>query len=167
LSELILDYKPGRIDEDTTFNLGVVSAGDAVNTVPAHLTIEGDIRSTDDEMAQTFRSDLKDYLQRLAKTHDLTLELSWNDYCQAYEIDTTTNFYSQVQGMYADIGIALEPTNTTSASDAAHLRAHGVEALCLGDGVKNPHEVSEHIEVKTLEKLVEIYNHLIKKESNE
>lgn len=162
VSEMILDFKPGRIDENTTYNLGTLKAGDASNTVPFRLTIEGDIRSTDHQAAETFRGELDTYLRQLAKTHELKLKIKWNDYCQAYKIDTSTDFFKKVQATYESIGITLDPINTTSASDAAHLRMHRIEALCLGDGVKNPHERTEYIEVETLETLAQIFAKLIK-----
>ena len=55
----ITKLKLGRIDEESTANIGIMKGGVATNIVPEHLTLKGEIRSHSMDKLQRYTDDMK------------------------------------------------------------------------------------------------------------
>lgn len=158
---LMKQFSLGRINDYTTFNIGLVRSGDASNTVPGWVHASGDLRSTDHNLYLKMQQDFKDRLLALETTHNVTTTIKWNEYAESYTIDENSELLRKLKNIYKTFDIELLASETTGGSDATFLNKHGIETLCLGDGVQNPHTVDESINVKDLATLQEITQKLI------
>jgi len=153
---LMKHFSLGRINDYTTFNIGLVTAGDASNTVPSWVRASGDLRSTDHNLYLKMQQDFNNHLLALEKTHKITTEIKWNEYAESYTIDDNSELLRKLQNIYKAFDIELLASETTGGSDATFLIKHGIETICLGDGVRNPHTVDESINVEDLSTLQKI-----------
>lgn len=162
LMDMKEDLKLGRLDEFTTFNLGLISGGDATNTVPSMIRLSGDLRSTDSERFEVHKNHIKTLCDTYSKKWNTQINVIWKPYAFGYSINTESELYKNVEQTYKSMDIELHPQPTTSASDAGFLNYSGITTFCLGDGVEDIHQTSERIKVSTLSSLQEIVKKLMK-----
>ncbi|MFW5720171.1 MAG: M20/M25/M40 family metallo-hydrolase [Candidatus Dojkabacteria bacterium] len=153
----------GRIDPQSTFNIGKITGGDATNTVPSKLVLEGDLRSSSIDGYKRIKDQIVSIITELGNAHRVGVKFRWIPYTFGYELSQESPAYTRLQAIYSSLGITLAPTATTSGSDAGFLNASGIETFCLGDGVVGTHTVEEHIERARLQKLAEIVEHVMVK----
>jgi tripeptide aminopeptidase len=144
----------GRIDEETTFNIGVVVGEGTTNTVLANLILEGDLRSSN-------RATFESMQKRIADAFGNKAEVEWRPYCDGYEISPKSANTNNLADVYRKLGMNLEFVRSTSGSDASWLNNQGIETYCLGDGVLDPHTLTERIKIEDLIRLEEIMETLM------
>lgn len=163
LMDMKEDLKLGRLDEFTTFNLGLISGGDATNTVPSMIQLSGDLRSTDLERFKTHTEQIQIICDKYSKKWNTQINILWKPYAFGYNIDTESKLYTNLERHYRSLNLELKPNPTTSASDAGFLNHSGITTFCLGDGVENIHQTTERIKKDTLLDLQKIVQSLMKK----
>jgi tripeptide aminopeptidase len=144
-AEIISKLEVGRIDFETTANVGLIEGGSALNAVPESLHFKAEIRS---------RS-----LQKLEK-HSLHFEEVFNAVMQKYpgakiELKVVREFdpylfeenHSVVQlasKTLKQIGLKpkLEPTG--GGTDVSIFHTHGLEVVCVGVGDYCAHTIREY-----------------------
>jgi tripeptide aminopeptidase len=162
LMDMKEDLKLGRLDEFTTFNLGLISGGDATNTVPSMIRLSGDLRSTDSERFEIHKDHIENICNKYSKKWNTQIRVLWKPYAFGYTIDTQSEHYKKLEQFYKSLDISLNPNPTTSASDAGFLNHCGITTFCLGDGVENIHQTSERIEISKLSNLQKIVKTLMR-----
>ncbi|MDQ7021261.1 MAG: peptidase dimerization domain-containing protein [Candidatus Dojkabacteria bacterium] len=123
--------KLGRLDKFSTLNIGIIRGGDATNTVPGFLKLEGDIRSTDSEIFEVHKKELEKTLKSIEKNNNLKVNLIWIPYAYGYSLDLDSQNYNKLKQLYKDeFNISLNNKTVTSGSDAGFLNYIGVETFC-------------------------------------
>ena len=151
LCEAVSNMKLLRIDEETTANIGTISAQYATNIVPERAELVGECRSRRDDKLEAQGRHMMDCLQAACDKFGATLEGGLTKAYSAYSYTEDDPF---VQALMAGCRKAgLEPTLAASGggSDANNMSAHGLKALVLGTGMAKVHTVQEEITVKNLE----------------
>src|SRR5690349_22386378 len=73
-AEGVATMRLGRIDEETTANIGIVSGGTAVNVVPKAVRLEGEARSHDPHKLAAQCAHMREALEAAAARHAITLD---------------------------------------------------------------------------------------------
>src|SRR3954465_3497623 len=73
-SEAIADMKIGRIDHETTANIGVIEGGKATNIVPNYVLIRGEARSLDDPKLQAQCDHMVQRFEEAASQYEVTVD---------------------------------------------------------------------------------------------
>ena len=66
----------GRLDAETTANVGRIDGGSAINVIPERCRIEAEVRSLDSERASTVTTELVDHLQDAANAGECDLDVN-------------------------------------------------------------------------------------------
>ena len=66
----------GRIDEQTTANVGTIEGGSAINVIPERCRVVGEVRSLDEAHAASFTTEMIDHLQDAADAQECDLDLT-------------------------------------------------------------------------------------------
>jgi len=66
----------GRLDDETTANVGTISGGSAINVVPERCTLEAEVRSLDETRAEAVTTEVIDHLQDAANAAECDLDLT-------------------------------------------------------------------------------------------
>ena len=140
-----------RIDEETTANIGTISAQYATNIVPERAELVGECRSRRDDKLEAQGRHMMDCLQAACDKFGATLEGGLTKAYSAYSYTEDDPFVQELMAACRKAG--LEPTLAASGggSDANNMSAHGLKALVLGTGMAKVHTVQEEITVKNLE----------------
>ena len=146
----------GRLDDETTANVGTIEGGTAINVIPERCRIVAEVRSLDRERAETVATEMIDHLQQAADAAECDLDVTVQRGFEGYRIRPRAIEVGVAEQALRACG--YEPTHiaTGGASDANTLRVAGFPCVCLADGTEHNHEPTERISVDALEGLLEL-----------
>lgn len=147
--------KLGRIDNCTTFNIGKIHGGEATNTVPALIILEGEIRSFKQSSALSV-------VQKLKAAFSTNSKIRLNPYCTGYTYAKNEAYIEELVGSMHELEIKVEYEDSFGGSDANTFIQNGIKVINIGYGAIDTHTVNERIKVSDLEKLTDIYCRYIK-----
>ena len=151
LCEAVSNMKLLRVDEETTANIGTISAQYVTNIVPERAELVGECRSRRDDKLEAQGRHMMDCLQAACDKYGAVLEGGLTKAYSAYSYPEDDPFVQELIAACRKAG--LEPSLAASGggSDANNMSANGLKALVLGTGMTKVHTVQEEITVKNLE----------------
>jgi tripeptide aminopeptidase len=148
----------GRLDEQTTVNVGTISGGSAMNVVAELCTFVAEVRSLEDERARSVVAEVVDRVHEAANLPECECDVD-------VSVERTFAGYRLAPGAPA-VKVAeaalrargYEPLRIASggASDANALLAEGFQAVNLANGTERNHEPGERVSVAALEEMLEV-----------
>lgn len=139
------DFPFGRIDANTTANVGIIGGGTATNVVPDLVTLEGEIRTDyitqGEEMMAKVIADLESAAKRLGGK----IESEWWWDFKPYNITADMMPYKRLERLFTLLGLPMHGEKSMGGSDANNMNAKGLPTINLGVGAKNPHGTDEYI----------------------
>ena len=161
-SNALSKIKQGRIDNETTLNIGKITGGSAINVVPEKTIIEGEIRSFKTEKIKKLFDEIKRVFNSQANAFNgsCNFESQWD--FEPYKVPHSSEVYQNTVQAIKRAGLNPEPQISLAGSDANSLNANGIQAVNLGIGAQNPHSNNEFILIEDLYKSSEIALELIK-----
>lgn len=147
--------KLGRIDEETTTNIGIISGGKATNIIPDEVILEGEVRSRNEAKLEKYTKILKQIVEDTAQEFKAKAEVIINREFYCYNLSTDDRVVKIATKAAKDIG--LEPLLHPSGggSDANVFNKKGFPSVDLAIGMEKVHTVDEYILVKNLKNTVE------------
>lgn len=147
---LLADAPQGRIDEETTCNVGRIAGGSATNVVADSCDVYYESRSRDKKKLEEITQRIVDHFKRGEKTTGchITAEVS-PDY-GPYEIPQDAPAIEVASRAAKKLGFPLELEESGGGSDANHFNTYSVPTVVLGVGMTNCHTKEEYIEEKDL-----------------
>ncbi|MHB8779898.1 MAG: M20/M25/M40 family metallo-hydrolase [Candidatus Geothermincolia bacterium] len=144
----------GRIDEETTANVGIIGGGLAVNIVPEETWFKGEVRSHDDskldETRMAFIKTVRDACADAGAQVEFEVERAYD----GYALPESDPLLALAAAAAKDAGVPFSSGPTGGGSDANVLRSFGMTPLVLNMGARLPHTLEEHIELEEMERLV-------------
>ena len=143
-SEIITRLPLGRIDAETTSNIGRMDAGLKRNIVPETAFLDGEIRSLDNGKLDRISGEFHAVFQEVGKKFpeaQVSLEIE-NTY-QAYRIAPDHPALSMIRQALASLGTEAELMASGGGSDANVFIEKGIVALPMGIGVESFHTTRE------------------------
>lgn len=158
----IAKMKLGRIDKETTANLGTIKGGAARNIVPDKVEIQGEVRSRNPKKLAKQTRALKQAFERAAKVHGAKLEFRTARAYNQYKFGKTDRLVRRVAKAIQQIG--RQPTYGVSGggSDANVFNAKGLKCVVVSIGYEQIHTTGEYIPIGELVKTAELVEALAK-----
>jgi tripeptide aminopeptidase len=153
----------GRIDEETSANVGVISGGAAANVVPERCTLEAEVRSLDDGKASTAVSAMVDTITWAASATETDVDTTIEEHFHAYRIADSDPLVAIASAALRDCGVEPTPCSTGGGSDASAFAAKGLRCLNLAIGVELNHTPHERVTAAALEKTLQIALRLVER----
>lgn len=97
--------KLGKIDDETTSNVGIISGGKANNIVPEECKVEMEARSRDESKLNAQTKHMLDRFEEEAKKVDATIEVSKERVFMGYKFSETDPLPSLVAQAAKDVGL--------------------------------------------------------------
>ncbi len=143
----------GRIDEETSANIGVIHGGVASNIVPDLCEIRGECRSHDDEKLAHVAASMVDALQEGAARTGVDVEINLVHEYRAFALTGRSPVVRLSKAAVSALG--LEPRLLTGGggSDANVLNARGLPTVNLDAGMMQVHSPDEYLALEELERL--------------
>ena len=147
--------KLGRIDMETTANIGVISGGVATNIVPDRVELRGEARSRDQGKLEKQAAHMTDIVRKTCTDFGVTADIDVRDSYSAFSLNQ--NDYVVKLACKAAEAIDLEPRleSTGGGSDANIINGYGIPSVVLGLGYSNVHTTGESMPIEQLFKAAE------------
>ena len=152
----IADFRLGRLDEETSANVGVVSGGTGRNVVPEWCSFQAEVRSHDEQKVSELVREMLETAAFAASLGECELETEVKRSFPGYRFRRTE---PAVQlGAEALARTGFEPSYVLSGggADANVFNARGLSCVNLANGMSEIHTPAEHIALADLEAMVEV-----------
>ncbi len=148
--------KWGRLNPDTVANLGLISGGTAMNTVPGRVKMVGEIRSFSQKHLTVAQDKILAGFSKITKASQAVLEFNSALYCRGYEFRPDDPSVTSIINVMKHQKLNVVPEKIYGASDSNVFAAHGFRVITIGDGCQNPHTVNERISITALNQLKDL-----------
>jgi len=155
-SRAVADLRLGRIDAETTANVGLISGGSARNIVPEWCELQAEARSHDAGKLADLVQEMLDTFAFAASTAECTLEAEVSETYQGYRFGQHDPVVQLAGAALSACGYELVPTLTGGGADANVFNAKGLPCLVLANGMTDIHTADERIAVADLDAMVEV-----------
>lgn len=155
-AKAISKMKIGRLDEETTANIGIIEGGKATNIVPDFVLIRGEARSRQEEKLVNATQGICGELVKAAAEENTRVELDVNRMYSAYHITEDDSWLKVVLGAARASGLEPIVKPTGGGSDANILNSKGIKTLNLGIGNEEVHTVNEYIGIEDMVKTAQL-----------
>lgn len=151
----LIKIKQGRIDAQTTANIGTIHGGTGTNIVPDKVEIRGEARSHNmDKLAHQTQHICEAFEQEALKygaRAEVTVSRAYN----AFVLADDTEVVKLAKRAAEAVGLAAKVSGTGGGSDANYFNAYGVPCAVLGIGMCKVHTIEEYIKEADLYKNAE------------
>jgi len=152
----IADFRLGRIDEETSANIGVITGGSARNVVPEWCSFSAEVRSHDERKAIEVAREMLESAAFAASLTDCEVESEVRPSFPGYR-------FRESDAAVRLAATALERTGYTPSyalsgggADANVFNARGLQCVNLANGALLIHTPDEHVAVADLDGMVEV-----------
>jgi len=156
-SRAIADMPLGRIDEETTANIGIIDGGRALNIVCDKVTVKGEIRSRNLEKLVKLTDEIVGKFKEHTAAMGAGLEIDMVREYNSFAVGSEETMLVKFKKACADLGIPYRDEHSGGGSDTNIIYHKGIKALTISTGMEKVHGTNERIGIfnlETLEKLM-------------
>ena len=166
MAEGISKIRQGRLEDETTLNIGLIHGGSMTNIVSENCVCEGEIRGYHHERVMELLEETKQIFETVIETAQGTdknaeLLFSHEINIKAYAVDKNSGVVQRFCRACEKIGVEPELTETFGGSDNNVIVNQGIDGVVLSCGMNNAHSVHEYIEMEDLVKGAALVKELI------
>lgn len=152
----------GRIDENTTANVGTLEGGTATNVVAESARVVGEIRSVAQEHVDLHLAAIRQAFEAAAKEAGATVEIEDHWDFLPYTLEEESEVRTVTEVALRNCGFTPVPNVSAGGSDANEFNANGLQTIVLGIGSENPHGNDEFVRIEDLHACADIAFELMK-----
>ncbi|MEO2054415.1 MAG: M20/M25/M40 family metallo-hydrolase [Nitrospira sp.] len=155
-SEAISRMRLGRIDSETTANIGLIEGGSAVNIIPKCVRVKGESRSRDEEKLEAQTAHMSDCFQEAAAKYFVEIdgkrisgrveEKIWRDY-NKMNLSDATPIVKSIMRAAKRLSVCVQTQATGGGCDANIFNEKGIVVANLGTGMHAIHTVREWVHI--------------------
>jgi tripeptide aminopeptidase len=155
-AKAIADLRLGRIDDETTANVGTIHGGTAGNIVPEWCTFLAEARSHDERKLGEVVQEMLDAIAFAAGLEDCEVETEVHKSYRGYRFKQDDDVVRLAHAALERSGFAPSYGLSGGAADANVFNEHGLQCLNLANGMQDIHTPDERIAVEDLERMVDV-----------
>lgn len=155
-SEAISRLSLGRIDEETTSNIGIIEGGKATNIVPDAVYIEGETRSLDRAKLDAITDKITREFEKIREIPGAQCDIRVNFEYPEYRLEPEQHVVGFVAEAINRAGLDVRLETSGGGSDANIFNAAGLQVANLAVGMRNAHTTEEYLESKDLIEIAQI-----------
>ncbi|MGI5818664.1 MAG: M20/M25/M40 family metallo-hydrolase [Armatimonadota bacterium] len=145
-AEAIAEMPLGRLDVETTANIGVIRGGDATNIVPELTVVRGETRSHSEEKLERQRDLMVRAFESAAERHDATVDAEVTSTYRRFDIARDEPVLDYAWRSCERLGFEPQMERGGGGSDANVFNEHGVPSVILATGPAEVHTVNEWVD---------------------
>lgn len=168
LAQIVTGLPSGRIDAETTMNIGKINGGNYVNIVPDLAFVEGEMRSHKEEKLEALMKELRKAVEEIIanyphKVDNLpSFKLDFHRVFKAFNLSEEEPLIKLVKQAGERVGLNLSLKKKEGGSDANVFNERGIKTLILGTGMQKVHTTEEFIKTSDLIKSAKLVLEVIK-----
>ena len=152
----ITNIPSGRIDSETTCNIGIIKGGIETNIVPEITEVQAEARSMSVDKLDKLTNEIINQFQKASELSNTKLEHQVLREYDGYEISPNSITVKIAEYAFKKIGINPKIKSTGGGSDTNNFNSKGRQTVNLSSGIENCHSSEEYIKVEELGKLVKL-----------
>ncbi len=156
------ELRQGRIDDETTANIGIIKGGQATNIVPDYVEIACEARSRNKAKLAAQTKHMVETFERVAAANGAKAEITVKTAYDPYVLTAEMPVAAMARQAVESIGLTPVFEATGGGSDANFFNAYGVPSAVLATGMSKVHTTSEFIKEADLYKTAELVVAIIK-----
>ncbi len=149
-TEAISGMTMGRVDADSTANVGTVHGGTATNVIAAQVDVTGECRSLDAERVEDLRASMDLCMRTAAAKAGGAVDITWKREYAGFRLSEEAPIVDLVRQACVNEGLEARTFSTGGGSDANVIAALGVPTVALSCGMSGVHGTDESIAVDDL-----------------
>jgi tripeptide aminopeptidase len=146
----------GRLDPETTANVGTITGGTNANVIPEHCRVEAEARSLDRKRAEVVATEIVDHFQEAADAGECDLDITVERMFEGYRVSPREPHVVLAERALSACGYEPKHIATGGGSDANALWSSGFPCINLANGTERNHESTERVSVDALEGMLEV-----------
>ncbi len=155
-SRAIADFRLGRVDEETSANVGVISGGTARNVVPEWCTFTAEVRSQEERKTVELVREMLESAAFAASLADCEVESEVRPSFPGYRFRESDEPVRMAATALERAGYTPSYALSGGGADANVFNARGLHCVNLANGMTDIHTPAERIAVADLEGMVEV-----------
>ncbi|MCX5864454.1 MAG: M20/M25/M40 family metallo-hydrolase [Deltaproteobacteria bacterium] len=167
-AQCLADLPLGRLDEESTANIGRITGGTATNIVPESVLVEGEVRSHSPEKLASFCQQIKDTVQatidswtpapgaQLGAGVQPRLDFHLTPEYPAMHIARNASVLQRVDKAAAHLRREIRYERAGGGSDANIFTGKGLQTAIIGIGMDHVHSTEESIDLRDMERTAEL-----------
>jgi tripeptide aminopeptidase len=145
-SEIVVGLPQGRLDDETTGNVGIISGGHVVNAVPDSCRVQGEMRSMSKETVELLVIDAKIHMDKIRNIWpDAIIESDFDLKMPGFKIDPSDPAANFIFKVLAKLDMEPDPQAFGGGTDGNIFRGHGISSVVIGRGGYEQHTVDEYL----------------------
>jgi len=158
-AEGLANMKLGRIDQETTANIGQIEGGMATNIIPNLVVLKGEARSHSEQKLEAQTAHMQKCLEDAASKYEVTVAgkttKAWveshveRDY-SSMDVPESSHVVQLVIKAAQRMGLEVKTMASGGGCDANVFNRKGIECANLGTGMRAIHTVNEWLDVKDM-----------------
>jgi tripeptide aminopeptidase len=157
----------GRLDSETTANIGTIAGGTATNVVPERCRVEGEVRGLAEQRVEEVLTDMVDRFQDAADAAECDLDITVERMFTGYRIKPRAPQLAVAERALRACGYEPLAIVTGGGSDANAFETAGFPCLNLANGTERNHQPDERVSVDALEGMLEVAIALVEEAGSE
>ncbi len=149
-AEIISAVPDGRIDAETTANIGMIKGGTATNVVPKEVLINGELRGHNTDAIEGTRKKIFETARAIAEKNHARINIEEHEEYKAFRIGSENPFLKYLSGVFRKCSIEPVLVATGGGSDANIFNQRGITAVNISTGMQKVHSTEEYISIKDL-----------------
>jgi len=152
----------GRLDPETTANVGVIQGGVIRNGVPASCTFLAECRSAEHAKAAALAEEMTSTIRAQVQAAGAAVEIAVDEKCRAVRISEDAWSVRVAREALGRVGIDAKPVFITGFTDASIYNNRGIEMAVVGIGAQGEHSTEECIAVADMERAVRMIEEIFR-----
>ena len=151
----------GRVGDDTTVNVGIISGGRGTNVVPSDVVIRGEVRSYDHDKAQAQAQHVAELFHKAAADFGGQVNVQVSEACHAYCMTQDAPVVRRFERACEALGMRASGAPTFGGSDNNVAVAYGIPGIVMANGMRDAHSTHEHVQPGDLAKIQALVEQLL------
>jgi len=169
----LADLPMGRLDEESTANIGRITGGTATNIIPESVLVEGEVRSHSPEKLAAFSRQIKDAVKATIDNWSPApgaqpgpgvrprLDFHLEPEYPAMHLERATPIVQRVERAAARLQREIRCERAGGGSDANIFNSKGLQTAIIGIGMDHVHSTEESIDLRDMIRTAELIVSLV------
>jgi tripeptide aminopeptidase len=157
----IAEMELGRLDPETTANIGVIGGGSSGNVIPGFCRVVGEARSIDPARVTEVIAAMTDAMVWAGSESGVEVDVATEKHFTGYRVPDDSRALGFAEAALKANGFEPERITTGGGSDASVFRERGMDCLLLANGTYANHTADESVPRENLSAMLAICEEIV------
>jgi tripeptide aminopeptidase len=162
-AKAIAEMRLGRLDAETTANVGRISGGTSGNVVPGNCRLVGEARSVDPAKVTEVIAEMTDAMVWAASEGGVEVDVTTEKHFTGYRVEEGSEALALAEAALTARGFEPKRVSTGGGSDANVFRERGMDCVLLANGTYANHTADEYVPRENLGEMLAICEAIVER----